>query len=200
MMRKSILAIAGFGVALGAGLAIYWRWFPRAGLKWTNEVGNPWLVERGLVGRGASELGTIEHIGRRSGRRYLTPIHPVATADGFRIVVPLAERSEWAKNVLAAGHCRLQFHDVVYELDEPLMVQPADVRELPPLVRAIEGRLGFTYLRLHRFAEVPGALDGAETVAATPTTEVTPMAEASPTTEVTRKRRSPAKAESVTTA
>ena len=162
MMRTSMLAIAGLSVTLGAGLAIYWTWFPRAGLAWTNEVGNPWLVRKGLVGRGASELGTIEHIGRRSGRRYLTPVHPVTTADGFRIVVPLAEQSEWAKNVLAAGHCRLQLHDVVYELDEPLMVRPVDVRDLPPLVRWVEGRLGFAYLRLHRFEEHAGNLtDGA---------------------------------------
>ena len=187
MMRKSILAIAGFGVAVGAGLAIYWRWFPRAGLKWTNEVGNPWLVRQGLVGRGVSELGTLEHIGRRSGRRYLTPIHPVATPDGFRIVVPLAERSEWAKNVLAAGHCRLQLHDIVYELDEPLMVQPADVRELPRFIRALEGRLGFTYLRLHRFAEAPGTLEDEATADAAPTAAA-------------KKTRSSARSEPLTTA
>ena len=162
MMRKSILAIAGSTVALGAGLAIYWRWFPRAGLKWTNEVGNPWLVRHGLAGRGASEIATLEHVGRTSGTRHLTPVHPVPTPDGFRIVVPLAEKSEWAKNVLAAGHCRMQLHDVVYELDEPVMVRPADVRDLSAPVRWAEAKLGFTYLRLHRFAEAPGALEPAE--------------------------------------
>ena len=165
MMRKSILAIAGFTVALGAGLAIYWRWFPRAGLQWTNEVGNPWLVRHGLAGRGASEIATLEHVGRRSGTRHLTPVHPVPTPDGFRIVVPLAEKSEWARNVLAAGHCRMQLHDVVYELDEPVMVRPADVRDLSGPVRWAEDKLGFTYLRLHRFAEASGALEPMEDVA-----------------------------------
>ena len=158
MMRKTILATAGFTIALGTGLAIYWRWFPRAGVRWANETMNPWLLRQGVVGRGASELGTLEHVGRRSGRRYLTPVHPVVTTDGFRIIVPLAEKSEWAKNVLAAGHCRLQLHDTIHELDEPLMVHPADVRDLPRLVRALEGRLGFTYLRLHRLTQEPGAM------------------------------------------
>ena len=31
---------------------------------------------------------------------------------------PLGDHSEWARNVLAAGHCRLQLRDVVYELDD----------------------------------------------------------------------------------
>ena len=156
-MRRAMLAMAGFVVAVTAALVVYWRWFPRAGLKWTNEVGNPWLVKHGWSGAGRSEFGTLEHYGRKSGTRHLTPVHPVPTAEGFRIVVPLAEDSQWAMNVLAAGHCRLQLHDAIHELDEPLLVEPVDVRELSPLTRWAATRLGFKYLRLHRFAETPGA-------------------------------------------
>jgi hypothetical protein len=163
-MRKLVLAVAALAAALVAGLAVYWRWFPRAGLKWTNERFNPWLVEHGLSGAGRSEIGTLEHFGRRTGTRHLTPIHPVPTAEGFRVVVPLADRSEWARNVLAAGHCRIQLRDVVHELDEPVLVRAIDVRELPRPIRWAEERLGFRYLLLHRFAEHPGELEalGAE--------------------------------------
>jgi hypothetical protein len=156
-MRRSMLALAAVGAT--AGLFIYWRRFPRAGTRWANDVLNPWLVEHGLAGRGRSELGTLEHFGRKSGIRHLTPVHPVATPDGFRVVVPLAERSQWALNVLAAGHCRLQVHDAVFDLDEPVLVAPADVRDLPAPVRWAETKLGFKYLRLHRFAERPGTLE-----------------------------------------
>jgi F420H(2)-dependent quinone reductase len=156
-MRRSQFALGA--VAATAGLFIYWRWFPRAGTRWANEELNPWLVEHGWAGRGRSELGTLEHVGRTSGIRRLTPVHPVATADGFRIVVPLAERSQWALNVLAAGHCRLQVHDTVFDLDEPVLVAPADVRDLRAAVRWAETKLGFRYLRLHRFAERPGTLE-----------------------------------------
>jgi hypothetical protein len=158
-MRKLVLAVAAIAAALVAGLAIYWRWFPRAGLRWTNERFNPWLVERGLSGAGRSEIGTLEHFGRRTGTRHLTPIHPVPTAEGFRVVVPLADRSEWARNVLAAGHCRIQLRDVVHELDEPVLVRAIDVRELPRPIRWAEERLGFRYLLLHRFAEHGGELE-----------------------------------------
>jgi hypothetical protein len=156
--------VAATIVALATALAVYWRWFPRAGLRWTNETFNPWLVEHGWSGSGRSEMGTLEHYGRKTGTRRLTPVHPVPTAEGFRVVVPLAERSQWALNVLAAGHCRLQFQDQVYELDEPMLVRAVDVRELPGPVRWAEERLGFRYLLLRRFAERPGALEplGAE--------------------------------------
>ena len=161
-MRKTILAVLGVVVAITAGLVIYWRWFPRAGTKWANDVMNPWLVGHGLSGVGENEIGTLEHFGRKTGARHLTPVHPVPTGDGFRIVVPLAEQSQWAMNVLAAGHCRLQLHDTVFELDEPVLVEPVDVRELSAPVRKAAATLGFKYLRLHRFAEAPGALEPIE--------------------------------------
>lgn len=161
-MRRSMLALAAVVVAAVAGLAVYWRWFPRAGVHWANETFNPWLVRHGWAGVGRSEIGTLEHVGRRTGTRHLTPVHPVPTTDGFRIIVPLAEKSEWAKNVLAAGHCRLQLHDVVYELDEPAMISPSEVADLQRPVRWMEERLGFTYLRLHTFAQHPGTLEPLE--------------------------------------
>jgi F420H(2)-dependent quinone reductase len=157
-MRMRMLALAGFAAATVAGLIIYWRWFPRAGTGWANDVLAPFLVERGWSGTGRSEIGTLEHVGRTSGRRHLTPIHPVRTGDGFRVVVPLGERSQWAANVLAAGHCRLHLHDTVFDLDEPTLVTPVDVRELPGPVRRAATSLGFRYLRLHLFAESHGSL------------------------------------------
>ncbi len=124
-----------------------------------NEVVNPFLVRRGLAGGGRSEVATLEHVGRRTGVRRLTPIHPVPGEDGFRIIVPLGPQSQWARNVVSAGHCRIQLHDTVYELDEPILVNAADVREMSPLARFVFGRLGFQYLLLHRFSEHTGNLE-----------------------------------------
>jgi hypothetical protein len=145
--------------AVAGGSVIVWRRNPRMGSAFVNAVVNPGLVRRGLAGRGRSEIGTLEHVGRRSGIRRLTPIHPESTADGFRIMVPLGTHSEWARNVLAAGHCRLQLHDLVYDLDEPMMVPAADVDDLPLAVRAVAAALGFQYLKLRTFDVNPGTLD-----------------------------------------
>ena len=120
---------------------------------------NPFLVERGISGAGRSELGTLEHVGRRSGLRHLTPIHPVSTPDGFQVVVPLGPRSEWARNVLAAGHCRLQLHDTVYDLDEPVLLAAGEMADSGTPAGWILDRLGVQYLLLRRSAERAGSLD-----------------------------------------
>ncbi len=163
-MRRSI-AFVGSSMVLGAvagGAAIAWRRNPRVGTAFVNSVVNPWLLGRGLSGSGASEIGTLEHIGRRSGIRRLTPVHPEPTPDGFRILVPLGPHSEWARNVLAAGHCRLLLHDVVYDLDEPRMIRAQDVEALPSAVRGVETALSFQYLDLRRFGAHPGTLEPVE--------------------------------------
>lgn len=164
-MRR-IVAIIGVPAALGAvvgGTVIYWRRNPRLGTRFMNVVVNPALLRRGLAGGKLSELGTIEHVGRSSGIRRLTLVHPEPTADGFRIMVPLGPHSEWAHNVLAAGHCRLQLHEQVYDLDEPVMLQASDVRDLPFAVRGVMRVLGFQYLGLRTFAVNPGTLEPVET-------------------------------------
>jgi deazaflavin-dependent oxidoreductase (nitroreductase family) len=163
-MRR-IVAIFGASATLAAaatGTIVYWRRNPRAGTKFVNVVVNPGLLRRGLAGGEKSELGTIEHVGRKSGIRRLTPVHPEPTPEGFRIIVPLGEHSEWARNVLAAGHCRLQLHDQVYDLDEPVALPAGDALDLPMMVRFIVRALGFQYLTLHTFAVNPGFLEPIE--------------------------------------
>src|SRR5512135_1571032 len=115
-MRR-ILFTFGTLAALATGIVVLWRRNPRMGARVMNERVNPLLVGRGLAGVGRSEIGTIEHVGRTSGTRYLTPVHPEPIESGFRIVVPLGLSSHWVRNVLAAGHCRMQLHGIVYELD-----------------------------------------------------------------------------------
>lgn len=159
-MRR-IVAIGAL-VAAAAGAVVYWRRNPRTGTRFVNAVVNPGLLGRGLAGGEKSELGTIEHFGRKSGIRRLTPVHPEPTPDGFRIIVPLGEHSEWARNVLAAGHCRLQLHGNVYELDEPALMPAGQAGALPWIVRFALDGLGFEYLSLHTFAVNPGCLELAE--------------------------------------
>jgi hypothetical protein len=157
-VRKLVLLVGAVVVA-AAALVGAWRRNPRMGTRFTNEVVNPLLVRWGISGAGRSELGTLEHVGRRTGMRHLTPIHPVPTEDGFRIVVPLGPKSQWARNVLAAGHCRLQLHDTVYDLDEPVLLAAGELSDMAmPVARVLDG-LGVQYLLLRRFAERPGALD-----------------------------------------
>jgi deazaflavin-dependent oxidoreductase (nitroreductase family) len=156
-MRKIAVALA-VPVAIGAGLveaARIWRRDPRVGTAFVNTVVNPVLLRRGLAGHGRSEIATLEHVGRRSGIKRLTPVHPEPTQDGFRIVVPLGMRSEWARNVIAAGHCRIQLHDQIVDLEEPTMVDAQEATDLSWPVRRSMAALGFKYLDLRTLAAHP---------------------------------------------
>jgi deazaflavin-dependent oxidoreductase (nitroreductase family) len=158
-MRRTIaLAIP----AVTAAIAIRaWRRNPRMGTALVNTVVNPLLLRRGLAGGARSEIGTLEHVGRVSGVSRLTLVHPEPTPDGFRVLVPLGGKSQWARNVLAAGHCRMHLHDQVFDLDEPAMVSAAEAADLPWLVRRLMAAVGLRYIRLHTFA-VNGDSDGSE--------------------------------------
>lgn len=163
-MRRVVAALT---LALSVSAAVaWWRGHRRTGSRFVNDLINPFLLRRGVPGRSRDNLGTIEHIGRRSGIRRLTLVHPVPTEDGFRILVPLGTESEWARNVLAAGHCRMQVGDVVYELDEPALVPIGREAGVAAPIRWAQAGLGFMSLRLRRFAAAPGTLD--ETVVAAP--------------------------------
>jgi deazaflavin-dependent oxidoreductase (nitroreductase family) len=56
-------------------------------------------------------LGVVRHVGRRSGRRYSTPV-TVFRTDRTHYAIPLVygRDSDWVRNVLAAGHCELRLH------------------------------------------------------------------------------------------
>jgi deazaflavin-dependent oxidoreductase (nitroreductase family) len=159
-MRK-IAVIVAVPVALGAIVVEamrIWRRHPRVGTAFVNSVVNPVLLRRGLAGKGRSEIATLEHVGRRSGMKRLTPVHPEVTQNGFRIIVPLGTQSEWARNVMAAGHCRLQLHDQVFDLDEPAMVDAREAKDLPWPMRRAMAALGFKYLNLRTFTALPATL------------------------------------------
>lgn len=136
----------------------WWRGHRRFGASYVNRVVDPWLVRQGIVEKSEGELALLEHVGRRSGTTRVTPVHPIPTETGFRIIVPLGDESQWAQNVLSAGHCRIERDGMIYELDEPTMVSPKAIEGIPPFAAGVMDWLGFRYLLLRKFAEQPGTL------------------------------------------
>jgi deazaflavin-dependent oxidoreductase (nitroreductase family) len=89
------------------------RWLARA-----NKVGLNPVVKR--VAPRLPLLGLVVHRGRKSGRRYETPV--MVFRDGDRFVIALTyggERTQWAKNVLAAGGCELRTGGRRYKTGSP---------------------------------------------------------------------------------
>ena len=157
-MRTPFILVGTLAAFLIGALA-WWRRHPRIGSGYMNRVINPWLVRHGVLDQTHGEIGLVEHVGRRSGVVRLTPIHLVPIDDGFRMVVPLGVESQWAQNVLAAGHCRIQVAGTVQEFDRPALMAPTEVVGVPAIPGHLMNWLGFRYLLLHRHAELQGGLE-----------------------------------------
>ena len=121
-----------------------------------NATVNPWLIEHGVPGSARAEIATLEHVGRASGTTYFTPVHPTINETTVLIPAPLGVGSQWARNVQAAGHARMQFHEMLFELDQPALIPVGETGMFPPAVAAPFDRMGWRYLRVHVVAVVPG--------------------------------------------
>lgn len=74
--------------------------FPRQLARANRRLANP--VLRPVAGR-VPPLAVVEHVGRRSGRHYRTPVFAFRRDREVVIVLSYGERSEWVRNVLAGG-------------------------------------------------------------------------------------------------
>jgi deazaflavin-dependent oxidoreductase (nitroreductase family) len=97
----------------------------------------------------------VHHRGRRSGRAYATPVQiRTMGPDHFVIAVPWPERSQWFRNVLAAGGCTLTWRGAEHRTDAPTLIS---ANEAAPAYTRLERFLirltGLSqFLRLHRAA------------------------------------------------
>ncbi|CAN3130475.1 nitroreductase family deazaflavin-dependent oxidoreductase [Mycobacterium sp. smrl_JER01] len=75
-------------------------------------------------------LGTLEHVGRKSGRRYRTPLLVFATRDGYAILIGYGPQSDWLKNVLAGGPTVLHKRGRSVTLVNPRVMSKAEAASL----------------------------------------------------------------------
>ena len=75
-------------------------------------------------------LGTLEHAGRKSGRRYQTPLLVFPTHDGYAILIGYGPQTDWLKNVLASGRTVLRKRGRAVELGNPQVVSKAEAAPL----------------------------------------------------------------------
>jgi deazaflavin-dependent oxidoreductase (nitroreductase family) len=101
--------------------------------------------------------GILHHTGRRSGKVYATPVVANLTSHGVIIPLPYGTGTDWCKNVLAAGSCRLTLNGEECALNSPQVV-PASVAEaLVPRANATVWRHAgiANYLSMEREISVP---------------------------------------------
>jgi hypothetical protein len=117
---------------------------------------DPLVMRLGLVGGRVSPWAVMEHVGRTSGAVHRTPVTPRVHEDRMFIPLPYGTDVQWLRNVQATGHCRVQFHETIYELDEPAIITPDELTGLPEIAHEALDMSGRHYLRLHVLDRAPG--------------------------------------------
>lgn len=112
--------------------AMHQPWFRERLIRWNTHLLNP-LTLKG-AGHHASIYTLVKHVGRRSGRAYMTPVVAKPLGDGFVIPLPYGADVDWCRNVLKASTCTLLCNEQEYIVERP---------ELLPLSRTGKA---FSYL------------------------------------------------------
>jgi deazaflavin-dependent oxidoreductase (nitroreductase family) len=65
----------------------------------------------------AGDVAVLEVPGRRTARRYRTAVGYVRDTDGSLLVAASSPHTQWARNLEAAGRCRVTIGDTTVEYD-----------------------------------------------------------------------------------
>lgn len=96
---------------------------------------NPIMLR--LAGRRYWYASVLHHTGRRSGRRFSTPVVIDRVGDDVYVPLPYGTRVDWLRNVLAAREASITTAGQTYELTSPEVVDAAEA--LPVLPRDRRG-------------------------------------------------------------
>ena len=64
----------------------------------------------------------VEHVGRRSGRRYEAPVAARRVADGFVLSLAFGSQVDWYRNLVAAGGGTIRWRDRAYRVGPPVRI------------------------------------------------------------------------------
>jgi len=121
------------------------RWLARFNVAFTNRL---MLPVAGVL----PWFGIVEHVGRRSGRRYRTPVNVFRRGDRYLFALTYGPESEWVYNVMAAGGCTLVSRGRRTALVEPRRFRDTRRRDMPWIVR-----IGLAVLNVSEFLELSRA-------------------------------------------
>ncbi len=97
-------------------------------------VTNPLL---GTISDWLPPLATLHHVGRRTGRRFRTPVLAFPTERGVAIALTYGTEVQWLRNLEADGPARLVRQGQVLAVSDPVRLRgEAGLRWMPPVVRA----------------------------------------------------------------
>ena len=97
--------------------------------RWLAQI-NKRVFNRIEIKRGVRPV--LIHVGRSTGSTYLTPLDAHPVHDGYVFIPMYGPRTDWVKNVLAAGSARLRIEGREIELVSPRLVRKDAVWQFVP--------------------------------------------------------------------
>jgi deazaflavin-dependent oxidoreductase (nitroreductase family) len=81
-------------------------------------------------------LAIVHHVGRKTGRRYRSPVVAIPTGGGYVIPMTYGRDVDWARNIVRAGACDLEQLGRRHRLRKPRIVGLREAEShLPALSR-----------------------------------------------------------------
>ena len=99
------------------------QWLARFNRYVTNPVQRLWAGW-------APTMGILEHVGRRSGTRYRTPLTVFSTADGVAILLTYGPDRDWLKNLTASGGATMRRYGRSFAVTDPRVMTKAEAAPL----------------------------------------------------------------------
>jgi deazaflavin-dependent oxidoreductase (nitroreductase family) len=97
------------------------QWLAEFNRYFTNPIQRMWA---GFV----PGMGIIEHVGRKSGTPYRTPVNVFPTGDGLAILLTYGPNRDWAKNLAAANGGNVKRYGKIESYTNPRIVTKAEAR------------------------------------------------------------------------
>ena len=130
------------------------RWLARFNRRVTNRLTR--RVAPHLPG-----FGVVVHRGRKTQRRYRTPVNVFRRDSGYVIALTYGSDAEWVQNVLVAGGCTVETRGRSLRLTQPRLVHDPQQLAMPAPIRPILGLLHVTEFLTLTLDEAAGEAVGA---------------------------------------
>jgi deazaflavin-dependent oxidoreductase (nitroreductase family) len=122
----------------------------RAVIRPMTKILNPVIVK--LAGRRHFPWAAqIRHVGRRTGKAYVTPATAHVHGDVIVIALTFGNQSDWSRNVRAAGGCTIGVNGRDYRASDPQLLRREDAADLIRSAFNPLERVGFRLLGIRQF-------------------------------------------------
>ena len=98
------------------------QWLARFNRYFTNPIQRMWAGW-------APTMGILEHVGRKSGKPYRTPLSVFSTDYGVAVLLTYGPNRDWLKNIVSAGGGRMRRYGKTIELTDPRVMPKAEAAQ-----------------------------------------------------------------------